>query len=197
MRWYLSIKNGLPPLETPDDGAGPWRDDIELTPKKETSQFVIQDGLLPTQLEDDDDFGVHRGSRAYYAATMHFDLPSLNFTQDAGSALDSLFLFATGDNTSGVIRIITKEQNETTIDTRIQVDVVSRFWNADVLRKDTSVCAMRRGRQLGIALLVRTACFEMAGARSSQGILSGKEGNRESPTNLVAGHNDHYSCPTR
>ncbi|KAG8952447.1 hypothetical protein FRC04_004507 [Tulasnella sp. 424] len=157
MRWYLSRKNGLPAVETPDEGADPWRDDIELTPKTGLNKFVAQLGLHPTLPDDDGNFGVHRGSGAYYAATMHFDLPSLNFTQDSGSALDSLFLFATGDNTSGVIRIITKEQNETTVDTRIQVDVVSRFWNADALRKDASVCAMRRGRQLGIAFLGKKA----------------------------------------
>ncbi|KAG9050824.1 hypothetical protein FS837_001934 [Tulasnella sp. UAMH 9824] len=159
MRWFFSNKNGLPSHEVSEDNPI-IHDDIELPQKKQDggkSQLVFNLGnASPTQLEeDDDDFGVYRGSRAYYAATMGFYLPSLNLTKDEGSLLDSLFLFASGEMTSGVIRIATKEQNETATDPRIQVDLVARFWNTEMLTKDTSVCAMRRGRELGIALVGR------------------------------------------
>ncbi|KAG8915577.1 hypothetical protein FRC01_003610 [Tulasnella sp. 417] len=159
MRWFLASKNGLPSHEVPDDGETP-RDDIEIGSAKQDNgqaELVINYGDIPsTQLEDDDDdFGIHRGSGAYYAATMHFDLPSLNFTDDEGTVLDSLFLAASGEAASGVIRIATKEQNETTTDTRIQVDVVSRFWNMEVITLHTRVCAMRRGRELGLAFVGR------------------------------------------
>lgn len=148
----------MPSHEVPEEN--PYlHDEIQLPEKKQdggNSQLVFNYGdISPTQLEEDnDDFGVWRGSRAYYAATMGFHLPSLNLTKDEGSLLDSLFLFASGETSSGVIRIVTKEQNETTTDTRIQVKLVARFWNTEVLGSHTSVCAMRRGRELGIALLV-------------------------------------------
>ncbi|KAG8952846.1 hypothetical protein FRC00_006586 [Tulasnella sp. 408] len=159
MRWFLSSKNGLPSQEVPDADGGIIRDDIPLPLTKQdngSNKLVFDYGEgSSAKLDEDDEFGVHRGSRAYYAATMGFDLPALNLTQDEGSLLDSLFLFATGESTSGVIRIVTKEQNDTATDTRITVDIVSRFWNNEVIGSHTSVCAMRRGRELGIAFLGR------------------------------------------
>ncbi|KAG8971779.1 hypothetical protein FRB90_010394, partial [Tulasnella sp. 427] len=158
MPWFLSPKNGLPRRKFPGNLEWP-RQRIDLNDggnngaatQKQLSTNSKNRPLLP--FDDDDGFGIYRGSRAYYSAVTSFDLPPLNLGNDEKTVLDSLFVFASGETTSGSIQLITEEQSETDIDGRIRVDLVARFWNVAILSQDTSVCAIRRGKDLGITLM--------------------------------------------